>query len=327
MLKNFIKKAKDKFGNKFDYTKFIYTNSKTKSIIICPTHGEFLQNPDKHLNSKYGCKSCWEVEKKKIKRDYVKGSDSLSKEDFLKRCFEKYKGKYGYDLSDYNGLTGNDIKVICPIHGEFKTKPHAHLLKNNKYGCSECANEFRSISKTQDYDNVIKDLKKIYDNKYKYPEYNRDNYINKRSKIDIICPIHGLYIKSVQKHKSGQHCFECTINKMVSDNVLVGGYSLDLFENKPELKDRKSILYYLKINNGEFYKIGITTVSTKSRIKSLKSKSKGFIKNVDIVFEKEMTLFESYKLEYKILNENKENRVYTKWSTEVFNEDVIKKPS
>ena len=72
MLEQFIEKSVIKFGDKFDYSKFIYINAKTKSIIICPLHGEFTQTPDKHLNTKYGCKLCWEVEKKKIKRDYVK---------------------------------------------------------------------------------------------------------------------------------------------------------------------------------------------------------------------------------------------------------------
>lgn len=36
---NFLKKAKEKFENKFDYSKFIYINALKKSIIICPIHG------------------------------------------------------------------------------------------------------------------------------------------------------------------------------------------------------------------------------------------------------------------------------------------------
>ena len=33
----------------YDYSKFVYINSRTKGIIICPIHGEFLQTPSNHL--------------------------------------------------------------------------------------------------------------------------------------------------------------------------------------------------------------------------------------------------------------------------------------
>ena len=162
-----------------------------------------------------------------------------------------------------------------------------------------------------------------YNKKYIYPEYNRTNYTNKKSKIDIICPEHGLYVKSIHKHLSGQYCFQCRIKDLVFNNILVGGYSTSLFESKPELKDKNSILYYLKINNGEYYKIGITTISTKSRIKSLKSKSKGFIKDVEILFENEMKLIDSYNMECEILSKYIDYRIYRKWSTEIFNKNVL----
>jgi hypothetical protein len=56
-LENFIKKAKLVHGNKYNYSRFIYIGNKIKGIIICKTHGEFLQKPNGHLNSN-GCPSC-----------------------------------------------------------------------------------------------------------------------------------------------------------------------------------------------------------------------------------------------------------------------------
>jgi len=38
---DFIKKAIEVHGNKYDYSKAKYINSKTKVTIICPEHGEF----------------------------------------------------------------------------------------------------------------------------------------------------------------------------------------------------------------------------------------------------------------------------------------------
>ena len=60
-LEHFITRANKIHNNKFDYSKIKdYKNQKTEVEIICTTHGSFLQKPDKHLRSKYGCQKCWE---------------------------------------------------------------------------------------------------------------------------------------------------------------------------------------------------------------------------------------------------------------------------
>jgi len=40
-IEEFIKRAREVHGNKYDYSKVNYVDSKTKVIIICPVHGEF----------------------------------------------------------------------------------------------------------------------------------------------------------------------------------------------------------------------------------------------------------------------------------------------
>jgi hypothetical protein len=42
----FIKNAKNLYGNKYDYSLVNYINAKTKIKIICPEHGEFEQIPN-----------------------------------------------------------------------------------------------------------------------------------------------------------------------------------------------------------------------------------------------------------------------------------------
>ena len=56
---DFIKKAREKHGNKYDYSKVEYVDSNTKVCIICPNpeHGEFCQKPSKHLQGQ-GCPKC-----------------------------------------------------------------------------------------------------------------------------------------------------------------------------------------------------------------------------------------------------------------------------
>lgn len=53
----FIERAKNIHGDKYDYSKVEYTNNHTKVCIICPIHGEFWQTPSDHLNGR-GCKEC-----------------------------------------------------------------------------------------------------------------------------------------------------------------------------------------------------------------------------------------------------------------------------
>lgn len=53
----FIKKAKKKHGNKYDYSKVNYVDAHTKIRIICPIHGEFSITPNNHLKGE-GCPVC-----------------------------------------------------------------------------------------------------------------------------------------------------------------------------------------------------------------------------------------------------------------------------
>lgn len=63
---DFIKKSKQKFGDKFDYSKVIYIDSNTPIILICPIHGEFSILPKSHLASETGCKKCCKQHPKKL---------------------------------------------------------------------------------------------------------------------------------------------------------------------------------------------------------------------------------------------------------------------
>ena len=67
----FIERAKEKFGDKFDYSLVDYTTTKNEVTIICPIHGEFRQAPRNHLRSKTGCVRCLTL-KKQVKGEVIK---------------------------------------------------------------------------------------------------------------------------------------------------------------------------------------------------------------------------------------------------------------
>ena len=83
----FIDKAKEIHGNKYDYSKVEYINSRAKVCIICPEHGEFWQIPTNHLQGK-GCKYCGGTSKSNIT-------------DFINKAHRIHKNKYDYSKTIY----------------------------------------------------------------------------------------------------------------------------------------------------------------------------------------------------------------------------------
>lgn len=312
---NFVKQAIEKHQEKFDYSKFKYVNAKTRGIIICSIHGEFEQSPDKHLNSKHACPYCWSKLRGK-NRVYTYKKPPKSKDEFLEQTQRKYGNRYKYDLSSYTGITGNLIRIICPVHGEFEMIPKNHLI--NLLGCPKCGYENRTNAKTKSYQDFVARANQVFDNYYSYPL--DQSYTNRKSIVEILCPVHGSFLKKAQKHLIGQGCFKCKVQQLIDSGTLIGGYNGKLFRTYPELKTTKAILYVLKI--GDLFKIGITRKSVKDRIRSLSSQSKIPLSDICILFEKDLTLYESYKLEQKTLNKFRKNRIYKDWSTELLTVDV-----
>jgi len=185
----FIKKAKEVHGDKYDYSKTVYINSKNKVVIICPTHGEFLQEPDSHTNSKNGCLSC----SKNIRK---------TTEEFIKKAKEVHGDKYDYSKTVYKKRDGK-VVIICKIHGEFLQTPSNHINGKN---CFLCDGE-----KTKTTEEFIKESSKLYSSKY---DYSKTVYKNARNKVIIICPIHGEFLKSPNCHLAQkQGCPKCKVSK------------------------------------------------------------------------------------------------------------------
>ena len=53
----FIKKAREVHGDKYDYSNVEYVDAKTNVCIICKQHGVFWQRPSHHTAGR-GCKKC-----------------------------------------------------------------------------------------------------------------------------------------------------------------------------------------------------------------------------------------------------------------------------
>lgn len=116
---SFIAEAKEKYGDRYDYSKVDYKNKEHRVTIVCPVHGDFQVYAREHLDGK-GCPKCEKGEK------------------FLLKLKEKFGDKFGLDKFVYESSTA-PVTLVCPTHGAFSRLPHQIL--NSSLGCPECAND------------------------------------------------------------------------------------------------------------------------------------------------------------------------------------------
>ena len=123
---DFIREAKEVHGDKYDYSKVKYINSRSKVCIICPEHGEFWQIPYIHSGQKCGCPNCAKNKK-------------LTQNEFIERAKYTHNNFYDYSKVVYKN-TEEKVCIICPEHGEFWQTPHSHLSGVGCPICSKCKN-------------------------------------------------------------------------------------------------------------------------------------------------------------------------------------------
>jgi len=127
--KDFIKKSKEIFGDRFGYLKTLYIKNNIPVIINCKKHGEFTQIPNIHLSnkSKGGCKKCKAESIKKINK---------TTDEFIEEAIKIHGNKYDYSLVNYKGVKSK-VKIICKKHGIFFQQAYDHL---QGVKCRKCAN-------------------------------------------------------------------------------------------------------------------------------------------------------------------------------------------
>ena len=134
----FILKAKEVHGDKYNYSLVEFTKMGEEVEIICPEHGIFKQIANKHLIG-HNCQKC---------------SGSYMDSDFFTEKAKTIHGdRYDYSKVEY---TNNKSKVIivCSEHDEFEQTPSNHLLGR---GCPECGKRSAKRRK-QKKDESKKDL-------------------------------------------------------------------------------------------------------------------------------------------------------------------------
>ena len=123
-----------------------------------------------------------------------------TQEQVIKRAKDVHGDTYIYDKAVFINMLSK-MEIICPIHGSFWQTPAKHISAGQ--GCAKCSGCIAldiAIVKTRG--------DAIHNHKY---DYSKAVYVNIKSPIEIICPVHGSFWQIVSDHinnKSG--CIKCS---------------------------------------------------------------------------------------------------------------------
>ena len=240
----FIKRAKEVHGDRYDYSKVEYKGTKIKVCIICPIHGEFWQLPILHLKG-HGCIRC------------NNGSKPMTQEEFIEKAREIHGNKYDYSKVKYE-RSDKKVAIICPKHGEFFQTPHAHLRKAGCPICSESLLE-RAVAELLKKHNI--EFSREYQIKHSKTQY-IDFYLP-NSNVAIECqgfqhfePLdffdgkEGFHQRVINDNLKYKYCLENGIKliyytdgydiKKLIDNEMYGGIykKENIFTNLNEIYDQ-----------------------------------------------------------------------------------------
>ncbi|NKB61253.1 MAG: hypothetical protein GKR95_03620 [Gammaproteobacteria bacterium] len=185
---DFVRRAREKHSNRYDYSKVLYKAAKKKVTIICLKHGEFEQTPANHCTG-YGCPECG-------------GNKPLTLDRFINRANKIHNGRYDYSRVVFKNVESK-IEIICPNHGSFHQRLATHL---KGYGCDKCGRVNVANKLSHTYERFLDDARKAHGNRY---DYSQVEYINALTKVTIICPEHGPFRQNPANHIRDVGCPKC----------------------------------------------------------------------------------------------------------------------
>jgi hypothetical protein len=232
----FITKAINLHGDKYDYSAVVYKNQYDNVYIRCKKHDlTFKQTPKNHLNGQ-GCPECAKITRSE--------KMTFSYEDFVTKSVRIHGDRYDYSKVNYSG-NNKDVEIICKEHGSFLQKPCVHWMP---CGCPKCASLLIGELTRKSTEQFIQEAKGVHGDKY---DYTLVNYYKAVDKVEIICPEHGIFLQTPIGHITGRGCHKCArtgFNPVKRGNVYV-------------------------LNNGDYFKIGITNKNPQQRCDQLNKTS------------------------------------------------------
>ena len=192
----FIDKSKEVHGERYDYSKVVYTGNDKPVEIVCTEHGSFFQAPFSHYNGS-GCPSC-------VRRIY----ESLEHlwEDIDTSLSDNWELLSVHD--NFNFRVGERVEVLCKEHNNVFVSTFFNLLRR-KSCCDTTRYEMTGDSQKTQASVYKKHIFEVHGNRYEYPNY-PERLVTVNDKIDIECKFHGIFSQTLRHHiVRKQGCPEC----------------------------------------------------------------------------------------------------------------------
>ena len=272
---HFLQKAKEIWGEEYDYSKFNYTKALEKGIIICKKHGEFLKSPNKHTRKgdSQGCPQCT--------NERMSESMKTLTHSFISRSNEKHNFRYTYNIQSEKIAMKDKVSSICAEHGEFRQVADLHMRGE---GCPKCNGGVRKSR-----EDFLQRLTSSQLNTYDYSKVH--NFKRQKEKVTILCKLCGNEFKqSIDNHLQGKGCNYCRKTRGWSKTQWVD------WCNKLNYESVSVYIIKLTGNDEDFYKFGIS-----NNIKNRFGSANRLPYNYEVVEIVETNNFAfSYDLENKI---------------------------
>jgi hypothetical protein len=193
--RNWVSLAIELHGNKYDYSKVEFINSKTPVTVICKIHGAWQCQPSLHTDKTKlrGCPICG-------------GSQKKTTEQFVQEATAKHGGAYDYSQTDYVNSHTN-VKIICKIHGSFNQAPTSHLSGR---GCPDCS-KVKSLE-TEKANSLVAIKKRLFEKTAGRVELVEASFSKINAIAKFVCDKHGEFTKSVNtalyNPNTCRYCFQ-----------------------------------------------------------------------------------------------------------------------
>ena len=194
------KQMQEEINKNFPFIEMLeeYQGGNTKILLRCAKCGHIWKAiPRSVAKSKCGCPKCGILESRRQK----------SKEEFLNKLDSSF------ELIQFNNY--EDVIVRCKKCGNERHTTSSNILR---FGCGYCKHKESGQKRSMNQEEFIYKSNIKHNNKY---NYSKTNYINCKTPVTIICPIHGEFEQKPIKHLSGQGCPKCVGKNWTREDFIV----------------------------------------------------------------------------------------------------------
>ncbi len=231
--KHFIECATKLYENLYNYDNINYINDRSLIQIYCNKHKEYFSvHARNHIDK---------TKQQKCRKCTLEKFTENNKNIFINNCKKLYGERYDFTNINYIDLH-TEIIVKCNLHNMFFKIIPTVLYKYT--GCTKCKEEMH-INKWKNL--FILRAQKIHGNIY---DYSLVKYVNADKKVEIICPIHGLFWQKPNNHIHRLGCPKCVKN--ITNQLKIEKYAIKFINKANKIYNNKydySEVIYTGLNN------------------------------------------------------------------------------